>query len=453
MTRRNQTEATRRTVLIAGAANALVGVVKLAAGIISGSSAMLAEAAHSAADTLDQAFLLTSLRQAQRPADHDHPFGHGQERYFWSLLAAFGIFIAGAGFSVFEGILSLRSSQQESPLAAYLALAVAVVAEGTSFVRAYRQVRGEARRSHQDVLAHVNTSPDITVKVALFEDSTAVAGLVLAGLGVGLTQLTGSNLWNGVASIAIGALLVAVAVKLGVDSKELLIGRAAAPELEQLIRAEIESHSGVDTLLELHTMYMGPDSLIVGARVALNDDLDADAAEDLADRIDAALAAKLPLEPHVFIDPTQAAQPTSSPAAPARLPRPLHPQQSVTLSHDCALPDVVTARIRAVKTSDPRNRPGPAFTPSPFPRPRQHRAKSLDSQATRLTDPPGVSPGRPARTGRPRPSAGSGLAALPRSARPARGSARGQSRRAGKRRWRPPRRARRPGRSRGRAAG
>jgi len=180
VTSRNQHEATRRTVLIAGAANILVGVVKLAAGIISGSSAMLAEAAHSAADTLDQLFLLTSLRQADRPADDDHPFGHGQERYFWSLLAAFGIFIAGAGFSFFEGILALGSTAHENPLAAYIALAVAVVAEGTSFLRALRQVRGEAKDSHQEVLDHVNTSPDITVKVALFEDSTAVVGLVFA---------------------------------------------------------------------------------------------------------------------------------------------------------------------------------------------------------------------------------------------------------------------------------
>jgi cation diffusion facilitator family transporter len=322
VTRRKQTEATRRTVLIAGAANVLVGLVKLAAGIISGSSAMLAEAAHSAADTLDQVFLLTSLRLAQRPADRDHPFGHGQERYFWSLLAAFGIFIAGAGFSVFEGILSLRSSQRESPLAAYIALAVAVVAEGTSFVRAFRQVRGEARSRHREVLDHVSTSPDITVKVALFEDSTAVVGLVLAGLGVGLTQLTGSNVWNGIASIAIGALLVVVAVKLGKDSKELLIGRAAGPEVKRLIREEIESRPGVAALLELRTMYMGPDSLIVGARIALSDDLLADEAEDLADDIDAALGDKLPLEAHVFIDPTQTSRPVTG--RPARS-RPLRP--------------------------------------------------------------------------------------------------------------------------------
>ena len=308
MTPRTQHQETRRTVIVAGIANVVVGLVKLAAGIISGSSAMLAEAAHSAADTLDQFFLLTSLKQADRPADRAHPFGHGQERYFWSLLAAFGIFIAGAGFSVFEGILSMRSTAHESPLAAYIALGVSVVAEGTSFARAYLQVRAEAKGSHQELLSHVKTSPDITVKVALFEDSTAVVGLVFAGLGVGLTQLTGSNVWNGIGSIAIGALLVFVAVRLGLDSKELLIGRAASGETQEQIRDVIESEPGVDKLLELRTMHMGPDSLIIAARVALDDDLRADQAEDLADAVDRKLSERIPLQLNVFIDPTQTKQ-------------------------------------------------------------------------------------------------------------------------------------------------
>jgi cation diffusion facilitator family transporter len=305
---RNGHEATRRTVIVAGAANILVGLVKLAAGIISGSSAMLAEAAHSAADTLNQVFLLTSLRQADRPADREHPFGHGQERYFWSLLAAFGIFVAGGGFSIFEGVLSLSSRHSENPLVAYAALAIAFIAEGTSLIRAFLQVRGEARRRHEEILDHVESSPDITVKVALFEDSAAVVGLVFAAVGVTLRQLTGSPAWDGGASIAIGILLVAVAVKLSMDSRELLIGRAAAPEVERLIREEIESRPGVATLLELRTMHMGPDSLIVGARVALNDELVADQAEDLADEVDSRLSGKLPFQLHVFIDPTQTRQ-------------------------------------------------------------------------------------------------------------------------------------------------
>jgi cation diffusion facilitator family transporter len=305
--RRSRHEATRRTVIIAGAANILVGLVKLVAGILSGSSAMLAEAAHSAADTLDQVFLLTSLRQSERPASRAHPFGHGQERYFWSLLAAFGIFIAGAGFSVFEGVLALgRAGGGQDPLVGYVVLAVAFAAEGTSLGRAYWQTRAEARRRGLGLLDHVRSSPDTTVKAALFEDTAAVAGLGLAAAGLALRQLTGSPVWDGAASMAIGGLLVAVAIKLGADSRDLLIGRAAGAREQELIRAEIRTTRGVDRLLGLQTMYLGPEHLIVAARVAFSDEISADRAEDLADDIDRRLAERLPLIPHVFIDPTQA---------------------------------------------------------------------------------------------------------------------------------------------------
>jgi cation diffusion facilitator family transporter len=205
---------TRHTVLIAGAANIFVGAIKLAAGIMVGSSAMLAEAAHSAADTFNQAFLLTPLRRGERPADPRHPFGYGQERYFWSLLAVFGIFIAGAGFSVFEGLLALRGGSTGNPLIAYVVLAVAGVAEGASLVRVLVQFRGEARRNHLEVVDHVRSSPDTTVKATLFEDSAAMVGLALAALGLALRQVTGSPVWDGAASIAIGGLLVAVADRL-----------------------------------------------------------------------------------------------------------------------------------------------------------------------------------------------------------------------------------------------
>jgi cation diffusion facilitator family transporter len=297
---------TRGTVLIAGAANLLVGAIKLAAGIMVGSSAMLAETAHSAADTLNQGLLLASLRQGERPADSRHPFGYGQERYFWSLLAAFGIFIAGAGFSVFEGVLALRHGNSENPLIAYVVLAVSAVAEGTSLVRVIIQFRSEARREDMEVLDRVRSSPDTTVKTALFEDSAAMIGLALAALGLLLRQLTGSPVWDGGASIAIGALLVVVAVRLGLDSRDYLIGRAAAPRELAVIRAEIEEAPGVDALLRLRTMYLGPDHLIVAAQVAFDDEISADQAEDIADRVDRRLSDRLPLVPHVFLDPTQA---------------------------------------------------------------------------------------------------------------------------------------------------
>jgi len=296
---------TRRTVIVAGVANVFVGVIKLAAGLLTGSSAMLAEAAHSAADTLNQAFLLTSVHRGKRPADPSHPFGYGQERYFWSLLAAFGIFVAGGGFSIFEGILALGHEGSGDLLIAYIALALAGVAEGISFIRAYSQMRGEARRDRTGLVEHVQRSPDTTVKAAFFEDSAAMSGLVLAAAGLALRQLTGSGVWDAAASMAIGALLIVVAVKLGLDSRELLIGRAAEPEEQQIIREVIEKAPGVDALIELLTMHLGPDHLLVAARVDFSGDINADEAEDLATKIDRRLAEQLSVTPHVFIDPTR----------------------------------------------------------------------------------------------------------------------------------------------------
>ncbi len=304
--RARETRATRRTVLTAGAANVIVALVKLAAGVLVGSSAMLAEAAHSVADTLNQAFLLTSVHRAQRPADREHPFGYGQERYFWSLLAAFGIFIAGAGFSVFEGILALhRTAGSRELLFAYLALGIAAIAESISLVRAAWQTREQARQRHVSLLQHIRSTPDTTVKAALFEDTVAIGGLLLAFAGLLLRQLTGSEVYDASASIAIGALLVAAAIRLGADNRDLLIGKAADPGQLVAIRSQIEATPGISAVLDLLSMHLGPDHLIIAARVAFDDDLSADTAEDVADAIDARLSAELPVIPHVFLDPTQ----------------------------------------------------------------------------------------------------------------------------------------------------
>ncbi|HEY7146548.1 MAG TPA: cation diffusion facilitator family transporter [Streptosporangiaceae bacterium] len=297
---------TRRTVLIAGGANLIVGIAKLIAGVLTGSSAMLAEAAHSAADTLDQGFLLASVHRGARPADRRHPFGYGQERYFWSLLAAFGIFIAGAGFSFFEGLLALRRSGGGDFLVAYVVLGISFIAECISLLRAVMQMRGEARSARRELIDHVRSSRDTTVKTALFEDTAALAGLALAAAGLLLRQLTGSAVWDGAASMAIGALLVAVAIKLGLDSKDLLIGKAADPRTLARIRDEIAQTPGIDSVVELLTMQLGPDHLIVGARVDLDNSISAGQAEKLADDIDRRLAERLALVPHVFIDPTRA---------------------------------------------------------------------------------------------------------------------------------------------------
>ncbi|HEY7879700.1 MAG TPA: cation transporter, partial [Streptosporangiaceae bacterium] len=181
--------------------------------------------------------------------------------------------------------------------------------------RAYGQLRGEAHRSRTHTLEHVKTSRDTTVKAALFEDTAAVIGLALAAGGLLLEQITGSPVFDGGASIAIGVLLIVVAFRLGMDSRELLIGRSADPKVRQAIREEIEQTPGVDQLLELRTMHVGPDSLIVAARVALSDDSSAGQVEDLAEDIDHRLSEQLPVTPYVFIDPTQTAPDEDDPSA------------------------------------------------------------------------------------------------------------------------------------------
>jgi divalent metal cation (Fe/Co/Zn/Cd) transporter len=168
------------------------------------------------------------------------------------------------------------------------------------------QYRGEARRSHTEMLDQVRSSPDLTVRTALFEDSAAMVGLALAAFGLTMRQVTGSPVWDGGASIAIGCLLIVVAIRLGLDSRDYLIGRAAGPRDLATIRAGIEKAPGVDKLLDLRTMYLGPERLIVAAKVAFSDEISADRAEDVADEIDKRLADRLPVTPHVFLDPTQA---------------------------------------------------------------------------------------------------------------------------------------------------
>lgn len=297
-----------RTISYAMGANAVIAVAKLAAGIVSHSSALLAESAHSVADTVNQVFLRISLSLGSRPADERHPFGYGKERFFWAFLAAVFIFVSGAVFSMVEGVYALLHGREEGggPLVAYVVLAISFVAEGVSWARAVQQLRGEAAQAGRPMLRHIRLSRDPTVKTVLFEDSAALAGIVLAALGVALHQLTGERLWDAAASIAIGVLLALVALRLGRDSKGLLLGVGADPEERETIRASIAAHGEIRDVTELLTMYLGPESLLVTARVDLRDDLDADDIEALADRIDRDLREAVPGVTEVFIDPTPA---------------------------------------------------------------------------------------------------------------------------------------------------
>jgi cation diffusion facilitator family transporter len=311
--------AARRTVIIALGANASIAVAKIVAGVASGSSAMLAEAAHSIADTMNQVFLLFSLALGERPPDAEHPFGHGKERFFWAFLAAVGIFVAGAGFSLYEGLHRIFGPPAEhgSFGIVYAVLGFSLLADGASLVRAWRQTRREASERRQPYRSYVRASRDPTTKTVLFEDSGAVIGVVLAFAGVAMFQATGNQVYDGLASVSIGVLLAVIAVALGRDTKNLLIGEAATPEERKAITEVIEANRGVDRVLELLTMALSPDRLLVAARVDLADGLSADEIERASSEIDRELRERIPTVWQVFLDAT----PPRSPAAQAEVDR------------------------------------------------------------------------------------------------------------------------------------
>lgn len=297
----------KRTVLVAFAANLAIAVAKLAAGLVSGSSSMLAEAAHSFADTLNQVFLLTSLKVARRPADPEHPFGYGKAQFFWSLLAAVGIFVAGSVFSIYEGVHTLRTGGEESSgiLVPYVVLAVAFVAEGVSWLRALKQMRTEAADRGRSLAGHVRASKDPTVKTVLAEDTAALIGIVLAAAGVGLHHVTGDAAWDGWAAIAIGVLLAFVAFVLGRDNSDLLIGEAAEPRLVVDVYDNLCGRAEVTGVVEILTMHLGPDQVLVAARLDLVDALTAGRVEQFAGAVDRELRERHPEITQVFLDPTR----------------------------------------------------------------------------------------------------------------------------------------------------
>jgi cation diffusion facilitator family transporter len=300
-------EETKRTVYYALAANLVIAVAKGVGGVISGSAAMLAEAAHSLADTTNQVFLRISLSRAERGSDEDHPFGYGQERFFWAFLAAVFIFVAGALFSVYEGVSRLTSppEKESGGLAIPLVvLFVALIAEGLSLIRALRQTRAQARKAGLPLKRFVPETRDPTAKTVVFEDSAAVVGVVLAMIGVTLDHVTGAHVFDASASIAIGALLAVVAVTLGRDVKGLLIGEAALPEERERLGEVLSGHEGVDAVVDLLTMAIGPNALLVAARLDLSDGLDSDQIEELATTLDRELREAVPEVREVFIDPT-----------------------------------------------------------------------------------------------------------------------------------------------------
>lgn len=299
----------RRTVLIALAANFVIAVAKGVGGVVTGSSAMLAETAHSIADTVDQVLMLVSIRLGDRRPDEGHPFGYGKDRFFWTFLVAVIIFLAGAIFSIGDGVLrltghALLGGGGGSQWLAFVVLGIALVSEGTSFVRAFRQTRDGARTSGLGLVEFVRVSKEPTTKMVFSEDAVAVLGVVVAFAGLGLQELTGSEAWDAGAAILIGLLLVYVAYALGRDIRGLLLGEAARPDQRETLRRTLREPDEVEDVVELLTMYTGPRSLLVAARIDLADGVESQRVEELASELDERLREAVPDVDQVFLDPT-----------------------------------------------------------------------------------------------------------------------------------------------------
>jgi cation diffusion facilitator family transporter len=241
----------------------------------------------------------------RRPPDEEHQFGHGMERFFWAFLAAVWIFLAGAVFSIGQGLLALRSPGSSGGIAVGLAvLAVALVAEGTSLIRAARQVRSGARGSRDSLGRYVRELRDPAPRIVLLEDGAAVIGVVLAAAGLIAREVTGSEVYDAAASIAIGVLLIGVAIAVGSHARDLLLGESARPEVREAIEAAALRHPEVEAVPALLTMHLGPDDLLVAANIELRDELTVTDAERVADEITADLRAAEPSVHHVFLHPS-----------------------------------------------------------------------------------------------------------------------------------------------------
>jgi cation diffusion facilitator family transporter len=294
------------TVVVAILANFGIAVAKGVAGALSGSAAMISEAAHSFADTANEVLLLLAVKRSNRPTDERHPFGYGRERYFWTLLSAVGIFVGGGVFSIIQGVNELRHGAHEGghfPLT-YAVLAVSFVLEGVSWLQARRQLREDAEQTDRAMRRQIWETSDPAVTTVFLEDTAALIGLVIAGSGVGLHQLTGSNLYDAAASLAIGVLLIVVAVLLARESRSLIIGEAADPRLRQAITDLLSSYDEIVAVDEVLTSVIGRAEVLVAARIDLDDTLTAAQVEALARRMEREITEAHPTVRHFFLDVT-----------------------------------------------------------------------------------------------------------------------------------------------------
>ncbi|HEX5204596.1 MAG TPA: cation diffusion facilitator family transporter [Actinoplanes sp.] len=283
---KNESGDSTRTVVVAVIANAAIAVAKTVAALMTGSASMWAEAAHSVADTGNEVLLFVGLRRSVKEPDARHPFGYGQERYFWTFLAALGIFLVGGTLSIGEGVRSLLLPEPlESIWVGIGVLVVAFAFESYSWHTARKQLRAESRERDRSMVEHLRRASDPSATTVFLEDTAALIGLVVALIALLLHAGTGWAGWDAVGSIAIGVLLIVVAYLLARRSKTLLLDESAPPDVLEPIRARVAGADWVGEIRDLHAVYVGPSSLLVNVLVTPTPAAAGAPASDLVSRI------------------------------------------------------------------------------------------------------------------------------------------------------------------------
>ena len=296
------TEGGMRAVVAALLANIGIAISKFIAFFFTGSSSMLSEAIHSVADSGNQILLLIGNRRSKKPADEHHPFGYGRRRYVYGFIVAIVLFLVGGLFSLYEG---LHKWQHPEPLTdwwiAVLVLGIAIVLESFSFRTAIKEANHA--RGKRSIVGFVRAARQPELPVILLEDAGALVGLMFALCGVGLAVITGNGRFDALGALAVGTLLVVIAVFLAMEMTAMLVGEGALPEEVAAIRAALESSDGVLRVIHLRTLHVGPDELLVAAKIAIvNTDTGAEIAADI-DAAERSLRAAVPTARYVFLEP------------------------------------------------------------------------------------------------------------------------------------------------------
>jgi cation diffusion facilitator family transporter len=291
-----------KAIVAALAANAGIATAKFVGYLITGSSAMLAEAVHSVADTSNQVLLLFGQRAAAKQADTLHPFGYGRSRYFWSFVVALVLFSLGSLFALYEGYHKItQRAPLHSPVVAVVILGVAIALESYSFRTARRESRPLKGDGGWWRFIHNSRSPELPV--VLLEDSAALVGLAFALSGVGLTVLTDDSVWDGIGTVGIGVLLGAVAIILMIEMHSLLIGEGATAAEDRAIRTALQQTENVVRLVHVRTQYLGPDEMLVAAKIALAPHTELATVAATIDAAEANIRAAVPAARIIYLEP------------------------------------------------------------------------------------------------------------------------------------------------------